>query len=61
MDLSDLDASDLEELKKQMGALVPGGGAGMEGMSAADQAQFTEQLLGSMGTALEGMFSGKSL
>ena len=57
MDLNNLDPNDMEELQKQLAAVLPGQGS-MSGMSRADQAQFTEELLGSMGSTLEGMFSG---
>ena len=57
MDLNNLDPNDMEELQKQLAAVLPGQGS-MSGMSRADQAQFTEELLGSMGSTLEGTFSG---
>ena len=58
MDPNNHDPNDVEELQKQLAAVLPGQGA-MSGMSTADQAQFTQELLGSMGSTLEGMFSGK--
>ena len=54
-DSDEMDQLDLQQLE----ALVPGGQSTLAGMSAADQAQFAEELMGSMGSALEGMFSGK--
>ena len=52
---------ELEQLQQQLGALMPGGPGVLAEMSSAEQARFTEELTGSMGTALEGMFSGKHL
>ena len=52
---------EMEQLQQQLGALIPGGPGALAEMSSAEQAQFTEELMGSMGTALEGMFSGKLL
>ena len=60
MDPNYLDPNDMEELQKQLAAVLPGQDA-LSGMSTADQAQFTEALLGSMGSTLEGMFSGKGV
>ena len=60
MDPNNLDPNDMEELQKQLAAVLPGQDA-LSGMSTADQAQFTEALLGSMGSTFEGMFSGKGV